>query len=215
MRRHQAEREAAPVVNLRDLAQNVDESPVIEVVGEERPRIDAVSDHVVDHAWRRNTRSSRHDRKIARRDAPRYRPIDVNKGPGTSAWPLVGARGNPAWKTLAWRLSSDAQLVLESHEVRGPRRLEVRDDRRLVLRARQQRLPGRQMLEAVEVAARDRCVPRARDPREQRVPVEELEPIDELGQLRLRAEGRCRARRADELLRRIRVRGDERRPFCT
>ena len=45
------------------------------------------------------------------------------------------------------------------------------------------------MLEAVEVAARDRCAPRARDPREQRVPVEELEPIDELGQFRLLAEG--------------------------
>ncbi len=45
------------------------------------------------------------------------------------------------------------------------------------------------------------------------MPVEELEAVDELRELRLRAERRGRARRADELFRRIRVGGDERRPF--
>ena len=69
------------------------------------------------------------------------------------------------------------------------------------------------MLEPVEVAARDRGMARGRDPRKERVPVEELKAVDELRELRLCAERRGGARRADELFGRIRVGGDERRPF--
>src|SRR5512146_2239829 len=111
-----------------------------------------------------------------------------------------------------YRLRRSLYLVLEPNEIRRPRRFEIRDDRRLVLGAGKQRLPGGEVLQPVKVAARNRRVPRARDPGKERVPVEQLVPVDELGQLRLRAEGGRGARRADELLRRIRVGGDERRP---
>src|SRR3954454_3398946 len=71
------------------------------------------------------------------------------------------------------------------------------------------------MLEAVEVATCDRRQSRGRDPREERVAVEELEAVDERRELRPATEGCGAARSARELLRAIRVGCDERRTVRT
>ena len=58
-------------------------------------------------------------------------------------------------------------------------RAQVGDDLLLVLGAGQRGLPGREVLEAVEVAVRDDRQPRLGDPREEVVPVDELEAVDD------------------------------------
>src|SRR5205814_160541 len=68
-------------------------------------------------------------------------------------------------------------------DVGGARRAEVGEDRALVLRARKERLPGGEVLAPMDVARRDRGEPGLADPREELVPVEQLEAVDGGGEL--------------------------------
>src|SRR5476649_1928322 len=86
--------------------------------------------------------------------------------------------------------------VVEQDEVRRTERAKVVNHRDLVLRTGQQRLPAREVLAAVEVSGRDPGEPRCGDPAEEGVPVEELEAVDERGELGPRAECAGGARRA-------------------
>src|SRR5262245_3501224 len=65
----------------------------------------------------------------------------------------------------------------------GAGRPEVVDHRSLVLAAGDERLPGGEMLEAMEVARRNHRQARPSDPAEQLVSVEELEAVDGRGEL--------------------------------
>jgi transketolase len=79
-------------------------------------------------------------------------------------------------------LAVEAYERLETSEVDRPLRAEVRNDRLLILCARDQRLPAAEVLRSVEVAARDGGKPRLGDPGEQIASVEELVAVDEVGE---------------------------------
>ena len=70
-------------------------------------------------------------------------------------------------------------LGLEARDVNGGGRSEVRENGRFTLRTWNDRLPVPQVLESMEVASRDIRKPRLGNPREDVMPVDELEAVDE------------------------------------
>src|ERR687891_2378352 len=99
----------------------------------------------------------------------------------------------------------------EGQEVGGLPRAQVSDHSPLRPGAGEKRLPGGEMLQAVEVAAGDGRKPARSDPREDVVAVEQLYAVDERRELvPLAEEALCRSPRDGVLFLAVRMCGDDR-----
>ena len=105
--------------------------------------------------------------------------------------------------------------VFDARQVRRAGRAEIGDDRVGILLKGEEGLPAAEVLRPMEVAVRDGRQTRAGDPAEERRPVEELEPMGELLQLRVDREPACPARLGVARLVVERVRRDDRGAGCT
>jgi len=91
VRRHEAERKTAPVMDASERREEIHEPSAIEVIAEQGSRIDAMRGDVMDRVRLRDTWPPRHPPTITRPRRVRYRPNDVTKVPGTRAWHLPDA----------------------------------------------------------------------------------------------------------------------------
>src|SRR5918996_1439753 len=117
-----------------------------------------------------------------------------------TARPLGHARARPSG-------GRELRFGLEAREVDRSPGAQIADDGVLVARPGHERLPAGEVLAAMEVARRDRGEATLRDPAEEHIPVEELEPVGELTKPRVPRETPREppvARARERLLERVR-----------